>query len=87
MKVSADTGTQRTQVHEQELLARVRDTIFLLLKIRIMGVPTEPKLYSFLAVAQARLERQLWPTQHWIYQKFMRLRVVLVRIHLRGEER
>lgn len=52
-----------------------------------MGVPTEPKLYSFLAVAQARIERQLWPTQQWIYQKFMRLRVVLVRIHLRGEER
>lgn len=27
MKVSAYAGTQRTQVHKQELLARVRDTI------------------------------------------------------------
>ena len=53
----------------------------------LVGLPVEPKLYSFLAVTQARLERQLWPTQEWIYQKCMGLRVVLVRIHLRGEER
>lgn len=82
MKVSAYTGTQRTHAHEQELPPGSKTQSCFL-----VGLPVEPELYSFLAVTQARLERQLWPTQEWIYQKRMRLRAVLVRIHLRGEER
>lgn len=54
MKVSAYTGTQRTQVHEQELLAMIQKTIQLFTDVRIAGVTVNLNSVP-LAVAQARL--------------------------------
>lgn len=54
MKVSAYAGTQRTQLHEQELLFMTQETIVFLSKERIVGVPAEPKF--LLGVAKARLD-------------------------------